>query len=321
METAGDRTGRVFVLGSLVIACTVAVARLPQPGESLLGSGFLAEAGGKGFNQAVGAHRLGAAVDGVFAVGDDMFGTVARAALIAQGLDPGMIVRRDGATGAGVGMIGAHGENCIAVAPGVNAAPDLADGAGLAERIAAAAVTIAQFETADEPILRGFAAARAANALTILNPSPFRPIASAILSLTSLVLVNRTEAAALAETLECALDPSADAAETYRPLAERLAALGVAALVVTLAGETLIGWSNGVCVRQRAFAVTPVDATGAGDAFLAGLATALAFGHPFETGLRAGAGCGAIVASRAGVLAALPTSDALAVFQADTPYR
>ena len=48
------------------------------------------------------------------------------------------------------------------------------------------------------------------------------------------------------------------------------------------------------------------DTTGAGDAFFAGLATALAENMGWPDSLRRAAACGAWVAQREGVLAALP---------------
>jgi ribokinase len=78
-------------------------------------------------------------------------------------------------------------------------------------------------------------------------------------------------------------------------------------LVVTLGENGAALWhrSDGI-LRQTAFAVDPVDATGCGDAFLAGLVAASSGGEGWADALRVGAACGAITCGRIGVVDALP---------------
>ena len=87
----------IFVLGSFVAACCVKVDRLPVAGESLRASAFILEAGGKGFNCAVGLRRLSVHVDGLLAIGDDWFADFARDAVIRAQLPDRMLVRCAGA--------------------------------------------------------------------------------------------------------------------------------------------------------------------------------------------------------------------------------
>ena len=54
---------RLFVVGSFVEAHCWTVATRPRPDESQLAHGYVRECAGKGLAVAVGAHRLGAAVD------------------------------------------------------------------------------------------------------------------------------------------------------------------------------------------------------------------------------------------------------------------
>jgi len=79
--------GRVIVVGSINVDLVVAGARLPAPGETVLGGTFRRFHGGKGGNQAVAAARLGAHVAFVGAVGDDAFGEEARDGLVREGVD------------------------------------------------------------------------------------------------------------------------------------------------------------------------------------------------------------------------------------------
>jgi ribokinase len=57
--------------------------------------------------------------------------------------------------------------------------------------------------------------------------------------------------------------------------------------------------------------VQAVDTVGAGDAFASGYCAAILAGHSLTDAMRWGNACGAHLASRAGVLAALPNADQL----------
>lgn len=300
----------VFVVGSFVAACSVKVDRLPQAGETLRAHSFTLEAGGKGFNVAVAAHRLGVPVDGVLAVGSDAFADFARDTLAQVGLAAAMLVQFEGPTGAGVGFVDAAGENCIAVCPAAN---DL-----LSEREIAAAslsharVVVAQFEVSEAPILAAFAAAGQTGAMRVLNPSPFRALSTQLLGMTDVLVVNENEAAMLSRAFDVA-DQQAIGLP-WSALAQHLIALGLKVLVVTRGAAGALAWTVQGSHVQAAFPVVAVDTIGAGDAFLGGLCAALCRGTPLPEALVQATACGAIATTRIGLLDALPTSDVLAEF-------
>ena len=308
------RTRPLFVVGSLVVACSATVERMPACGESVRATAFLMEAGGKGLNVAVAAHRLGQPVDGLFAVGADGLGAFARAAFAGTGLSPDMLVPVEGATGAGVGFIEPGGDNRIAVCPAANDRLAADHAAGAAGRIAGAALVLAQFEVTDAPIVAAFAEARGAGVPTLLNPSPYRALLPAILAATDILVVNEGEARALALDMGIDLAAGSFGKEALAQLAERLSVEGIDTLIVTLGARGVLGWHAGAVSFQPAWAVEAVDAIGAGDAFTGGLAVALAEGRGLDEALRWGAGAGAMVAARLGLLEALPTRAELAAF-------
>lgn len=304
---------QVFVVGSFVIACSVKVARLPGAGESLDAAAFVSEPGGKGFNLALAAHRLGAAVDGLFAIGSDAFAAIAESTFAGLGFAPGMLVRRDGSTGAGVGFVDPSGENCLAVCLGANLALDDAEVRRAAPRLLHARLVAATHESPDAPIREAFARARANGALTLLNPSPTRPIDPGILSNTAILIVNAVEAAELGLG-----DPDAIAGARGRtPAIDALLRAGPELVVVTLGEGGAVAFREAAPpVRQPAFAVAAVDTMGAGDAFAAGLLASLLEHRPLDEALRRAAACGALATLRFGAFDAFPTAAALDRFLA-----
>ncbi|RDJ25437.1 ribokinase [Bosea caraganae] len=304
----------IFVLGSFVVACSAKVARFPAAGESLRADMLTVEPGGKGFNLAVGAVRLGAAVDGLMAIGDDPLSVFAAPALRRAGLPLTMLKQFPGATGGGVGFTDATGENCLAVHAGANLSLSAQDVGSVADALRQAGLVLAQFEIADAPIIEAFRLARQAGIRTLLNPSPFRAVKPEILANTSILIVNASEASALAEALPPASNSDAAATEDER-LAHSILQHGPDTLVVTRGNAGAIAFRKGEpALRQPAFAIEAVDSLGAGDAFAAGLAASLVAGLPFKEALRRAAACGALVTQRVGVFEALPTATALQDF-------
>lgn len=300
-----DSAASIFVLGSFVAACSAKVVRLPVAGESLRADAFTLEAGGKGFNLMVGARRLGASVDGLLAVGADLFAELAKPALMQADLPAEMLRRCDGATGSGIGFVDRSGENCLAVHPGANLRLSAAHVRDACEAIRDAKLVLAQFEIGDEPIAEAFALARSAGVPTLLNPSPYRAIDRHVLAHTSILVLNRVEAAQVARAFGV---ESAAADGQWTKLAAALLGRGPESVVITLGAEGASAWhANGRSEFQPAFAVEVVDTMGAGDAFTAGLAVGLCEGRPFEDCLRLAAACGAFATRRLGVFEALAT--------------
>ena len=306
-------TGKpIFVLGSFVVACSAKVARFPRPGESLAAETVTIEPGGKGLNQAIMARRLGAAVDGLLAVGDDLAAAFAPPALERGDLPQSMLIRLAGHTGSGIGFTDAAGETCVAVAPGANLALSAEHVLQRARAIAGAALVTAQFEIGDQPIEAAFALARQAGVPTLLNPSPLRVVPETMLALTSILIVNETEARGLAIALGLkpggATEPQRLAAEFAPALMER----GPRLVVVTRGAAGAIAvTTEGQVIEQQGFAVETIDSLGAGDAFAATLGVRLATGRSLPESLRDAAIAGALTTTRNGVFDALPSLAAI----------
>lgn len=279
----------VAVLGSFNMDLAVAAPALPGPGRTVLGRSFFQGPGGKGSNQAIGARRLGAETAFLGAVGDDEFGRAARALLQREGVDVSGLAVVGEPTGVALIVVDDRGENQIAVAPGANRAvtPEMVEEHG--RIIAGADVLLAQLETPVEAFIRAGQIARAHGTKVVLNPAPAAPLPGPAWEAVDVLTPNQSELAELTGE------------GSVRELTER--GVRVAATKGT-AGAELHGPDG--AASFAAYPAEAVDATGAGDAFNAGLAVGLA-----ETGLRAGVElglrAGAYAVTRRGALDGLAT--------------
>jgi ribokinase len=309
-----DQPASLFVLGSFVVACSAKVPHLPRPGESLRAEAFTAEPGGKGLNLALGAHRLGERVDGIFSIGTDLFAQPAHSAFAQAGLSPSMLRQVEAQTGSGIGFTDSHGENCLAVYPGANLLLSARDIRSIEKAVREADLVLAQFEIGDEPILEAFAVAQGAGVRTLLNPSPFRLVDQRMLEHTSVLVLNRVEAAQFAESSGFG---DQGTLESLNDMATTLLEQGPELIVVTLGSEGAVAYQRGARpLHQPAFQVNVVDTLGAGDAFTVGLAVGLLQGRPLPDCLRQAAACGALVCMEVGVFDALPNVEQLDFFLA-----
>ena len=294
---------RVCVIGSSNLDFTVAVPRLPRPGETVSGGQLVVSPGGKGANQAVAARRLGAEVRFVTLLGADLMGDRLRATLLGAGLPPEGLGRTDEApTGVALIAVDPDGRNQIAVAPGANhrLTPErLAVHAGA---LVWADMILLQLETPIETVRWALREARRLGKRTILNPAPARvlPLPVDVLPLVDYLTPNETEAGLLT-------GEEVAGVEGARTAGRRLVSLGVRAVVVTLGADGAVLVDAGSSIHVPAFAVSPVDTVGAGDAFNGALATLLAARAPVEAALVVANAAGGLTCTRRGAVDALPT--------------
>ena len=160
---------RVVVVGSLNVDYTVRLERFPEVGETLTASGFATGLGGKGFNQAVTAARMGVDVVMVGCVGADAEGDLLLRTLNDERVDAGFVRRHaELPTGRAHITVDATGKNSIVVVPGANVGASFPSAA-----LEGADVLLAQLECPLEVVTAAIAAARRAGVVTILN-SPLR---------------------------------------------------------------------------------------------------------------------------------------------------
>lgn len=292
---------RIVVVGSYATGLTMKVTRIPGPGETLLGSGYRVDFGGKGSNQAVGCARLGAQVDFVAKIGKDAFGDLALNLFRDEGIDIACVSRcHEAPTGVGFIVVEAEsGQNSIVLDPGANDHLAAIDVSQAASALKSASVLLTQLEIPVDAAQSGLKHARSAGVVTILNPAPVRSLSPAVLALVDVLTPNESEAKVLTgRPADSPADPTAIARDLLRS--------GVKQVVMTL-GEKGALLVDGLSEKYfPAIEVRSADTTGAGDAFNAGLAVALAHGESIEDAVSFATITGAMAVTKEGVIPSLP---------------
>lgn len=294
----------IVVVGSYATGLTLKVKRLPSPGETVLASGYRVDYGGKGSNQAVGCARLGVEVRLVARIGRDNFGDMALRLYREEGIDVGF-VRQTPEHPTGVGFIlveAGTGNNSIAIDPGANDLLSAADIAECESAFAGASVVLTQLEIPVEAAEAALSRGRAEGAITVLNPAPVRPLPASLLRLVDVLTPNQTEARVLTGR-----SPEAQAAP--EEVAQDLIRAGVKNVVMTLGEHGALIVTQSSSKRVPAVPVTAVDTTGAGDAFNAGLATALGSGESLQSAVEFAVITGALAVTKEGVIPSLHRRD------------
>jgi ribokinase len=271
------------------------VDRLPLPGESLPGKEFGLFLGGKGFNQAIAAHRLGAEVVMVGRVGADYFGDLFIKKMIAEGMDT-RFVFKDPEVGTGVAcpIIEDSGQNAIIGIARANLRIDLAQVEAAREELESADVLMLQFEVPHPVSFRAAAIAKNAGALVLLDPAPVHNVIPLIAGTVDYIVPNEIEAAALAGNLP------------VERWAEQEVRAGRSGIVISVGDKGALVYDQQGKRQFPPYRVQPVDTTGAGDAFRAGLAVSLAEGRGIDAAVRFANAVGALACTVLGAEPSMP---------------
>jgi len=298
----------IVVLGDINQDFVMSAERMPEPGETVLGSDLQFVAGGKGANQAVTAARLGAEVTMIGRVGEDAFGPLLLDNLKREGISTEYVISdRQTATGAAFIALAPSGENSIVAVPGANFAVTAEQVQVASAAIAQANLALAQFAVPLAAVEVLIEIATAAATAVQLDPAPVRDRLPANFGRAFSAVPNETE-------VELITGLPVQSPEAAARAAGELRKLGLKLGVVKLGAKGCVVQTDEGTWHVPGFAVEVVDTTGAGDAFAAGLAVALAEGSgPVDAATFANA-CGALACTVLGAQTSLPQRTAVDAF-------
>ena len=264
----------ILVVGSINMDYVIQTERLPKLGETLTGSGFAMNYGGKGANQAVATAKQGCETKMLGAVGTDLAGGLALKNLESYGIDCASVLQVDAPTGAAVITV-CGGDNHIILDEGANAlvTPDVIQANRALFEWADAVVL--QFEIPAPSVLAAARLAKECGCFVILNPAPVKEMDASLYGFVDLIIPNEFEASLISGVT---VTDRASAAVAL----EKLCALGCKNALVTLGKQGCAYRINGQVRYADILPVKVVDTTGAGDSFCSGFLTAYARGKSPE---------------------------------------
>ncbi len=291
---------QVIVFGSLNMDLTIRCERMPQQGETVEGSNFLSNPGGKGGNQAVAAAKFGAPTRMIACVGQDVFGKKLLEVLCGYRVDCGEVkVSETGQTG--VAVITCHeGDNRIILSSGTNHEMKPADVREVLQRIAAPGdIFVTQYECEQNTVLASLEYARELGMYTIFNPAPAKIIPEKYYPFIDLLVVNQTEA-----KYQTGIFPKEE--ESCKQAIESMRRLGAKQVMITLGSRGSIFNVGDTMHSIPAQRVEVVDTTAAGDTFIGVLAACLAEDKELEESVRFATKAAALTIMRYGAQQAIP---------------
>jgi ribokinase len=303
--------GHIVVIGSINMDLVCRAKRLPDAGETVLGTDFHAIPGGKGANQSVAAARLssnGSKIYHVGRVGSDDLGQRLFTGLQMHGVQTDHVVITEGvSSGVAMILVEKDGENRIIVAPGANAKLTPADVDRAESLIKDAAAVVMQLEIPYPTVRHAIAMCQRHGVFTILDPAPAPAdgLPRAMFGV-DIISPNQAEAKMLIGnpgrpkvSRKTVVDP--------KQIAIDLLARGPKNVVLKLAakGSILVN-GDGNIERFAAHKVKVEDTTAAGDAFTAALAVGRAEGMSLADSIRFANAAGALCCTKFGAQPALP---------------
>ncbi|MFO0593310.1 MAG: PfkB family carbohydrate kinase [Polyangiaceae bacterium] len=292
----------VVIVGAAGTDFVARGAELPTLDAPATGDFFVDEPGGRGLCQAIAAARLGARTALIARVGMDARGEKALCRLRDEGVETSCVRAEQTAGSPARVLLAEEGGHrlCVAV-PGAASRLSERDIEDAAAVLANATAVVVNLDVPPAAALAAIRLGAAAGALVVLDPANVASV-----SAEALVAAHAVRAGSLDARRLTGLDvlDKASAAQA----ADNLVRRGARAAVIAAPGGDLV-----MTEERRAWhphtSVTCVDPSGAGDAYTAALAVALAWGDDVFDAARFAGAAAALATTRMGTLVGLPRQE------------
>lgn len=299
-----SRKPKIIVIGSINIDVTLNVDDLPQSGQTVGTSSSTITAGGKGINQSIGVAKLLHPVSLIGRVGNDYEASIIYDSLTEHHVDFNGIKRDiSSETGKAYIHVQSDGESTISILPGANRLLSPNDIKSRSRFFRNTSFCLLQTEIPIETVTEAAQLAKSHGVSTILKPATLKAIPAELIREIDYFVPNLKEARQL-----CPQSLS------VREMADYFITLGAKTAIITL-GHDGCYVKNSTCeFSVPAISFTPIDTTGAADAFISTFAVYLACGYSLERAVRIATYAASFCINRQGVVSALIDRNSLEVY-------
>ncbi len=289
----------ITVVGSLNMDLVVNTPRIPVIGESVLGWGFMTNPGGKGANQAVAASRLGAKVNMVGCVGNDLFGEDIINNLAVNGVDSSNIRRLDNVPSGIAVILIKDGDNCIIIDPGANSKVDAGMADAIDKSVAGSGILLLQLEIPMEAVKMAVGIAKRHGVRVLLNPAPAARLDDDLLRTIDIITPNESECQSITGLPVKSIDEAKAAVAWFMDK-------GIRQVIITLGSNGVVYNSGSKVLHKPVPKVKVIDTTAAGDSFTAAVAVALSEGKGIDDAVAFANAVGTLTVQKKGAISSLP---------------
>lgn len=292
---------KIVVVGSINIDNYLKVDTLPAAGQTVSSSASSVHVGGKGTNQAIGAARLGRRVSIIGCVGQDADSDTVFQLLRSYQIDYACVRRvPEQRTGQAYIFVQRDGESMISVMAGANDDLTVQDVQAADHAFRNCAYCLVQTEIPMDIVRESCRIAHQHRAQTIVKPAACGPLSDEVLAGIDILIPNRGE-----------LNNICPISGSIEDKAAWLVEKGVPVVIVTLDADGCYLRTATESRYYSAIDFDAVDTTGAGDAFIAALASYLMEGYSLDAAIRIANYAAGFSISREGTSTALIDNNSL----------
>jgi ribokinase len=291
---------KIVVVGSINMDMVVTTQKLPSLGETLIGSGFSTQPGGKGANQAVAVAKLGGKVSMVGCVGEDAFGRELINNLNLNGVNTVSVEAINGQS-TGIAMVVVlDGNNSIIVSPGANSLLTPTKIEMIEELIKDSCIVMIQLEIPLDTVEKTIDIAKKHGVKVLLNPAPARDLSDNMLAKVDIFTPNESECEAITGLPIRNIE---DGKKAVNMLIEK----GIPQVIVTMGCNGVVYNNGSDVVHAKVPDVNAVDTTAAGDSFSGAIAYAMSIGKSIDEAVKLANIVGMLTVLKKGAQDAIPT--------------
>ena len=279
---------KIFIVGSLNYDLVINAPYMPVGGETLKGSDFMTNAGGKGANQAYACGKLGGDAYMCGVVGNDSFGEILINSLKGAGVNTDFIRKTEKASTGVAIIVVTEGENRIIIDSGANGLLTNEDIDKMLNEASEGDIYLTQLENPIDVIGYGLKRAKEKGLCVVLNPAPASTDIVKYLKYVDIITPNETE-------LEILGGKSS------------LFEAGIKTVITTLGAQGYEIATENESKIYPCSKVKAIDTTAAGDTASGGLSVGLASGKTLEEAIRFGSICASIACTRRGAQQSVPS--------------